>query len=147
MATMKPIGPTRKRENYDALFARAAKTYDNVAAMALLLLAKRQRDDGPITNPSLDIKIAKAMAVTEEEGAPSTLKNVLAVVDSWEHMILRPEELASGVRRLVASRLVLQSREKLVTTSRFKKMAPRKKDGSLLMGSAGARKWCKMILG
>jgi hypothetical protein len=128
------------------LVAEALKTYKGAARKALLLLAKEQKEYGFITNPWLDVDILKAIAVTEREGASSTLTDVVAVVDSWERLVLSPDELAGGVSRLVALGLLHRSKERLTTTQRFKKMAPRKEDGRLLLNSAGDRKWRKLVL-
>jgi len=141
------LGSPTKPVGYRALFARATKTYEAVAQKALLLLSKMPPDGVPAANQWMDVEILKAIAVTKREGIFSTLDVVIAVVDSREHTILRPDELASGVSRLVAAGLVHRSKDRLSTTRRFNTMAPRKENGELLMGSAGDRKWRKLVFG
>jgi len=123
------------------------KMYKAVATKASKLLAKGRGDNPAVTDRWLDVEIAKAIAVNEEYCGSFRLYEVVGQVDSWQHMILRPDELAGGVNRLVASGLVLRVKDKLTTTQRLKEMAPRKEDGRILMGSAGARKWRKIVLG
>ena len=143
----KSSGRSRKEDEYEDLLAEAMKTYKAVAAHASKLLTKGRCDNPAVTDRWLDVEIVKAIAANEEYHGSFRLYEVVGQVDAWQHMILRPDELAGGVNRLVASGLVLRVRDKLSTTQRLREMAPRKEDGRLLLGSAGARKWRKLVLG
>jgi hypothetical protein len=123
------------------------ETYKAVAAKASKLMTKERGDNPAVTDRWLDVEIAKAVAVNEEYCGSFRLYEVVGQIDSWQHMILRPDELADGVNRLVASGLIHRTKDKLTTSRRLKRAAPRKEDGSLLVGSAAAGKWRKVILG
>jgi hypothetical protein len=84
--------------------------------------------------------------VLEEGGRPARLCDVVGVIDSWQHMILRPDELADSVVRLSASGLISRVGQTLTTSDLVKSKVPRDRDGRLSVGSASAGKWTKLVL-
>ncbi len=140
-------GPSRRPDEIDDFVAQSMKIYKDVAAKASILLAKGRSDSPARADRWCDVEIAKAIAVTEEDNGSTRLYEVVGLVDCWQHMILRPDELAGGVERLVASGLVHRRKERLTTSERLKTLAPRKRGGRLLIGSVVAPKWRKLVLG
>ena len=92
----KSSGQSRKPDEIDHLVAESHKVYLSVASRVSKLLTRKS--SAPETaNRWIDVEVVKAIAVLEEGGRPARLCDVVGVIDSWQHMILRPDELADSV--------------------------------------------------